>query len=218
MRRFLIILFFISVLVNIVFKIRRNGRTHHYKEQASLHEYKKITYKEGHKYFENKMTKKHPEINLKSKNSIICFWDSMGFDHLGTQTMRDVDSLAGVFGKYSFNYIFATEMREEQANDFLSRYEQGSDRLTIAGDMDNFISSLYCDYPGKRKMIFAGDTSKKNKCFNRMRHYKMKPYYLILDTAGNVIYYKNGCYLPSKDTAFMRIAKSSIKIKTLQNL
>ena len=191
---------------------------HMWKEQARLREYKKVSYKEGHDYFENKMTKKHPELNLKRKTSIICFWDSLGFDHMGIETMKDMDSLAGALGKYSFNYIFATEMREDAAIDYLKRSEAEFKNLAIAGDLDNFISSLYCDYPGKRKMIFAGDTSKKNKCFDRMRRFKTTPYYLIMDTAGKVIYHNNRYFRPSKDTAFMRIAKSSILVKTLKNL
>lgn len=218
MRRFFIILFIISVAVNLVFKIRKNGRMHLGREKAKLFMYEKISYKEGYKYFIDKMTKRHPDINLKGKNSIICFWDSTNYEFMGDETMRDMDSVAGALGKYSFNYIFVTEMKEKLANDYLKRNGAENKNLSFVGDMDNFISSLYCDYPGKAKMIFIGDTSKNNKCFDKMRRHKLKPYYFIMDTAGNVFYHNNKCYIPSKDTAFMRIAKSSILMKPLQNL
>ena len=121
MKRFLIILLFISVAVNIVLKIKKNGRMHHWKEQAILRQYKKVSYKDGHKYFEKKITQKHPEVNLKGKNSIIVFWDSTGFEFMGSETMKDIDSLSGIFGKYSYNYIFSSEMLEDASFYFLKR-------------------------------------------------------------------------------------------------
>jgi hypothetical protein len=191
---------------------------HYEKEKLKLFTYKKVSYEKGHQYFADKMASRHPEVNLKGKNSIICFWDSTSFDFMGEECMANFDSLAGALGKYSYNYIFATEMGERPAVDYLKRSGMENKNFLVVGDMDDFISSLYCDYPSKRKMTFLGDTSKNNKCYNFMRHHKSKPYYLIMDTAGKVIYYNDKCFLPSKDTAFMRIAKSSVLMKTLKNL
>lgn len=191
---------------------------HQGKEMARLFQYKKVSYKNGYKYFENKMGKKHPEVNIKGKNSIIIFWDSTNFDFMGSSTMKDMDSLAGVLGKYSYNYIFATEMREDISNYFLQRNGIENKNLNIAGDMDDFISSLYCDYPTQRKVYFSGDTSKNNKFYNFLHYQKIKPYYLIMDTSGKVLYHGDKYFLPSKDTTFMRYAKSGIVTKTLKNL
>ena len=109
-------------------------------------------------------------------------------------------------------------MGENISNDFLKRNGIENKNLRIAGDMDDFMSSVYCDYPMKQKIISIGDTSKKSKCYNIMHYQKSKPYYLIMDTAGKVIYHNNRYFLPSKDTAFMRYVKSGILTKTLKDL
>jgi hypothetical protein len=218
MRRFFIILFIISVLANIVFKIRKNGRTHYWEEVGKLHHYKKISYQKGHAYFEDQMAKRHPEVNLKGKNSIICFWDSTNFDFIGEECITNLDSLAGALGKYSYNYVFATEMKEKLAIGYLERSGIEHKNLKIVGDMDDFISGTFNDYPSKAKVTFSGGNTKSKAFMNYIMRHKTKPYYLIMDTAGKILYYNNKCFLPSKDTVFMRLAKSNILTKTLIGL
>jgi hypothetical protein len=219
MRRFFF-LFVILALVTLGFTffliIRPNNKqdlnckktlSPHNNKRRILYEYKEISYKEAYDFLICKAGK-HPNLSLRSKSSIICFWDSTIFDNFRGVILKDLDSITEHFGRYRFNYIYATEMDEGIAKTFLNRKGINT-KFEVMGDMDDFISGVYNECPKLERMMYLGDL-KNYEPLQGIKKRKSKPLYMIMDTKGKILYYTNKYYLPSKDTSFLRIAKSLI--------
>ncbi len=218
MKYFITSLLLISLGFNVFFIVRKLNLIKEDRENMKVHFVKDISHKDGYQFFKNEIKKNHPEIEVDKKLNLICFWDSSGFDHK-TRTLKSLDSLAGTFGKYSFNYIFATELEENAANQYLSREEVKFDNFKIIGGVDDFISGVYNEKPVKWKFFGPKPDSSKKRTDNcpDPRKMKIKPYYLLMDEKGKILYYNYKFFLPEKDTAFMNliiklIPKNNIKL------
>ncbi len=191
----------------------------HEKEIMGLHHYKKINYKEAYNDLLEDIEERHPEIDLKTRYSIICFWDSTTFSFIGEENMRDLDSLAGTLGEVSYNFIYATEMNETAAIGFLKRNNAMPKHMTVIGDLDNYMSGVFTEKPPNVKHVFMGcDTVKNKDWFESMKRMKHKPFYFMIDTTGKIIYSNGKMYLPSKDLVFVKMAREGATPKSLKNI
>jgi hypothetical protein len=155
------------------------------------------------------------------KTAMICFWDSLGFDIVSEKTMKIFDSLATETGEHSFDYIFATEMDEESAKSFLKRRGVEFKNFKILGGMDDFISGVFNEKPVKWKTFSLGgkkDSIKPNPNCPDPKTMKVKPYYLLMDNKGDILFNSGRYWNPRADTALLRRLSTNSVTKTLKNL
>lgn len=198
MKKFLYLLFTFSLGLNVSFIIKKMAVSKKFNAHQSLFLIKDISHKEGFKTYRDKIGSDNIKTN------IIYFWDSLNFDQCKSG-MRQLDSFASIRGKYSFNYIFATEMEEAAANGFLRRKGIEYKIFKIMGDADDFISGVYNEKPAPSDMYFMGDKQIKPKKFGNKR----KGYYLLMDKSGEILYYNYRFVLPLQDPQFINKIKST---------
>ena len=206
----------ISAGVNIYFFVYIMGLKKVHDEKIKLVFWKDITYKEGYNVLENKMKMNFPETDFKQKPSLVYFWNTTMYDFKDAVAMQKLDSLASDLGEYSFNYIFATEMDEVEANAFLTSRGAKFKNFKVLGEMDDFISGVYNEKPPKRKLIMAPKKRDSN-CPDIMKK-KVEGYYLLIDNKGEILYHNYKFLTPLQDTALMRKLMSFPRVKKLENL
>jgi hypothetical protein len=218
MKYLLIILLFVSLGINAYFGKKKYARFAESKKKETLYFWKTTTHKEGYQFFSTEVKKHWPAADLSQKNCVICFWDSTAFDFNALITMRAMDSLAGVVGKYKYHYIFATEMEAKATEDFLKRNEVVFENFKVMSQMDDFISGVFNERPLKWKSLGPKkDSAKVNPNCPDFSKMKIKPYYLIMDPQSKILYSTGKWFLPQKDTAFLRRLNSDTEIKTVKN-
>jgi hypothetical protein len=208
MKYFIKYFFMVSICFNICFIVYFIWYKIDYNENRKLNFWKKISYEEGYKFLENKMKKEFPEVDFKKKYCIVYFWNPSWYDFKHADPMKSLDSLASNLGKYSFNYLFATEMDELDAKSFLISRGASFKNFKVLGGMDDFISGVYNVKPPKRKLVFGSNTQ-EIECSDILKM-KEPGYYLLLDTDGKIIYYNYKYFNPLRDTFLIR------KLKTLK--
>ena len=188
-------------------------------EQYKLNFWKDIPHKEGFKFLTGKMQSDFPESRFTDKNTVVYFWDSLNFDSKHMNAMRTFDSLAASLGEYSYNYIFATEMDETAAKDFLKRNGYVYKNFKVLGGMDDFISGVYHEKPPKF-MRFGPkkDSTKRNPDCPDPRKMKIKGYYALMDKSGNIVYNNFLFFLPEKDTTLLRRLNTMAPVKSVKSL
>lgn len=213
-------LLILSVGVNIYFVVKKLEFIRQNEAQHKLHFWKKISHKEGYTFYKNKMKADFRETFSGQKTAMICFWDSLAFDFISERTMKIFDSLATETGEHSFDYIFATEMDQESAKSFLKRRGIEFKNFKVLGGMDDFISGVFNEKPVKWKSLSLGgkkDSVKPNPNCPDMNTLKVKPYYLLMDKKGEILY-TNGIYWnPRADTALLRRLNTYSETKILKN-
>lgn len=209
----------ISVVFNIYFLVKKVGYMKEEDENRQLLFWKDISHKEGYQFFRDKMKTDFPETDLSKKTCLVYFWDSTSYDLKHVNAMRILDSLATTLGPYTFSYIFATEMNETVAKEFLKRSDTEFKNFKVIGGMDDFISGVYNEKPVKWKRIGPRqDSSKMKSNFPDMSKMKVKGYYFLMDNKGNILYYNYKNSLPNMDTALMRRLSSFVPAKSLKSL
>ncbi len=210
-----------SIGFNIYFLVKKLEYKKEIDDKKTLNFWKTISHKEGYKFYKNKMKVDFKETYSGQKTAVICFWDSLRFDLLAEKTLKIFDSLAYETGQHSFDYIFATEMDEEAAKSFLRRRGIEFKIFKIVGGMDDFMSGVYNEKPVKWRTFTPGgkkDTIKPNPECPDPRTLKVKPYYLLMDNKGDILYHSYKYWNPRGDTALIRRLNSLSATKTLKNL
>jgi hypothetical protein len=214
-------LLILSVGVNVYFLVKKLEYNKQNEAQHNLHFWKKISHKEGYSFYKNKMKTDFKETYSGQKTAFICFWDSLGYDFVAERTMKIMDSLATETGEHAFDYIFATEMDQEAAKSFLKSRGIEFKNFKILGGMDDFISGVFNEKPVKWKSFSLGgkkDSIKPNPNCPDMSTMKVKPYYLLMDNKGQILYNSGKYWNPRMDTALIRRLNSNSATKTLKNI
>lgn len=208
----------ISAGINIYFFIKKMGYKKEDEEHKKLMFWKDISHREGYKFFENKMKTDFTETSFKQKTCLVYFWDSTMYDFKHVDAMRGLDSLAETLGEYTFNYIFATEMDETAAKDFLSRNGAKFKNFKVLGGMDDFMSGVYNEWPVKWKRIGPKlDSTKIDPDCPDMCRMKVKGYYFLMDNQGDILYHNYKNFTPLKDTVLLRRLNSYTPVKSLKS-
>jgi len=202
MKRITIFLFLISLGFNIFFLIRKINRIQREKENYKLRYYKDINYQDGYDYFVNELEKKYPETMIGNKHYIIFQWDSLAYDIFHKDQMRVLDSIADDFGQYGLEYVFVTEMEEAASKSFLKR--NNGDFKHIPKPKHFF--SKNCTPEDKEKMI---------KMHSNM---KRKPFYVIMNSKGKVLYNNQKIWPILKDSLFLNKLKTLTPNKSIEIL
>jgi hypothetical protein len=174
---------------------------------------KDISHENGYQCFKKKMQANFPKTYLGYKTTLICFWDSLHYDFIQRPTMLTLDSMASNLNEHIFDFVFATEMDERDAKDFLLRKGVRFKNFKIIGDMDDFISGVYNEKP-----IIWKDSAKVRLWDPKLLRKKVKPYYLLMDNKGEILYHNYSCWRPTKDTALTRRLASYRATQSLKNL
>jgi hypothetical protein len=132
-------------------------------------------------------------------------WDSTMYDFLNKDEMKVLDSMASSFEKHKLEYIFVTEMEEEASESFLKRNYDQYKNVKMLYRMDDFISGLYSikDIKIYKPKYDGHGIGELNKNELDVLKFKQKPFYLIMDTTGKVIYTNQNKCMILKDTAFL---------------
>jgi hypothetical protein len=187
-------------------------------ENKKLHFIKDISHKEGYKYFIGKMKSDFPEIDLSLKNYLVFFWDSLKYSHRGL-TMKILDSIASNLHVYNCEYVFATEMNETAAKEFLKRKGAEFKKFRVIGGMDDFISGVYNENPIQWEISGPKlDSAKLISSRLYTSKIKVKGYYFLMNSKGDILYHTSSYWLPNKDTALLRVLSSFTHPKSLKNL
>lgn len=211
MKRALLLILFISVGFNIYFLIRKLERIQIDKEHHKLHFFKDISYEEGYTYFLDELTKKYPEVEITEKKYVVYMWDSISYDILNKSEMTALDSMAAI-GNYKLEYVFATEMEEKASENFLKRNKAEYKNVRMLYNMDDYISGLYHNADVKlvkQKEYFSKNTSEedKEKIRKGFSNWKKKPFYVIMDSNGKILFNKEKNTLVLKDSLFLKKLK-----------
>lgn len=205
----------ISVCVSIYFAIYLISIKRVDDEKMKLNFYKDISFKEGYKFLETKMKQDFPETGFKQKPCFVYFWDDTMYDFQCAAAMRALDSLASNLGEYSFDYIFATEIDEAAAKDFLTSRGAKFKNFKVLGGMDDFISGVYNEKPPKWRTIVSSKQDDSN-CPDISRM-KIKGSYVLMDNKGVILYINYKYFNPLKDTTLIRKLKSFPLINKLKS-
>jgi hypothetical protein len=215
MKYFLTYLLVISLGVNAYFIIYLLNYKREADQKRVLNFWKNITYKEGYKYLESKMKNEYSNAKFRLKPTLVYFWNTETYDYNNSVAMNRLDSLASNLGEYSFNYIFATEMDQFEANSFLDSRGVKFKNFKVLGGMDDFISGVYNEKPPKRKLIMV-PKQRDLSCPDIMK-LKVTGFYLLIDNKGKILYHNYKFYTPLQDTALMRRLLTSPSVKKLEN-
>lgn len=224
MRRFLILLLFVSIGFNAYFLKINLNRMHRSDEQKKLRFFKNISYQEGFNYFKNEMKEKYPIFPFEEKTYIVYRWDSTLYEFMFAEQMKVLDSLAGCLGKRTFCYVFATEMEQAASDSFLKRNEAKFKNVKMLYSMDNYLSGLYSNKDVKLKkskhFFSSGNSPEKMKenCGIDVTKYKKSTFYVIMDSESKILYNNKNTFMILKDTVFMNklnLLAQENKIKTI---
>lgn len=204
----------ISVGVNVYFIVYLMGIKSANDEKMKLVFSKNISYKEGYEFLEKKMKLNFSEANFKQKPYFVYFWNTEMYDINGAAAMRGLDSLASELGEYSFNYVFATEIDEASAKDFLTARGAKFENFMVLGGMDDFISGVYSEKPIKWKQKKIGPRNLWGPDLNKL---KVDGYYVLINKNGEILYNNHKFATPLKDTSLIRRLRSFPTAKKLQN-
>lgn len=219
LKRVFTYLLILSVALNVYFLISKMIIKNQEAEKRKLHFWKDISHKEGYKFYVNKMETEFPEVDLSRKQSFVYIWDSTLYDIKHVNAMRGLDSLASNLGRYTFNYVFATEMDEAAAKQYLLRKGAKFINFKVLGGMDDFISGVYTQNPVKWRRIGPKTNSNEwNSNCPDIRKMKVKGYYLLMDGKGDIVYYNYKKDLPVNDTALMRRMNAAVPVKDIEKL
>ncbi|HWY11168.1 MAG TPA: hypothetical protein VN026_07585 [Bacteroidia bacterium] len=221
MRRFLVILLFISIGVNAYFLVINLGRMHRSNEEKKLHFWKDISYQEGFDHFKKQMKEKYPLFPFEEKIYVVYRWDSTLFEFEYAEQMKVLDSLAGCLGKRTFCYVFATEMEQTASDSFLKRNNTKFENVKMLYNMDDYLSGLYSckDVKLKKGKHFGASPEKmKEECGIDVTKFKKKTFFVIMDSKSKILFNNKNIFMVLKDTAFMNKLNSLAqedKIKTI---
>ncbi len=215
MKRILIYLLIVSFGFNIYFIVRKIKYIKKENEKNEFFFIKKISHKEGFLVFKERMKDLNPEFGLNKRTSLIYFWDSTNYDFVSKRAMKSLDSLASVMGKYKFNYFFVTDMGEIESKQFLERSGVSFANFKTIGNMNDFMSGVYNENPVKLKKIFLVKGNKNNKS-NDIAELKVKPYYLLMNKNGEIIYHNYKYYNPIFDSLLIKHLFNSDVINNLR--
>lgn len=222
MKRIFIYLLIVSIGFNIYFLTRKFERIERNNEVVKLNFYKDISHKEGYNYFLKQMKSNYPETIISEKYFIVYMWDSTMYDFMYKDQMKVLDSMAGCFGKYKLEYVFATEMEESTSNSFLKRNRDEFKNVRMLFGMDDFISGLYSlkDIKIIKPKHVSGASPEKieENCGIEILKSKQKPFYLIMDSKGKVLYTNERKFMILKDTVFLNRLKVLVPEKSLKIL
>jgi hypothetical protein len=112
-------------------------------------------------------------------------------------------------------------MDQESAKAFLKRKGMVFKNFKILGGMDDFISGVFNEKPIKWKTFSLGgkkDSIKANPDCPDPKTMKVKPYYLLMDNKGEILYNNYKYWNPRGDTALLRRLKIYSETKTLKNV
>ncbi len=223
MKRITIFLFLISLGFNIFFLIRKINRIQIEKENYKLRYYKDINYQDGYDYFVNELEKKYPETMIGNKHYIIFQWDSLAYDIFHKDQMRVLDSIADDHGKHNLEYVFVTEMEETASKSFLKRYGDDFKHVKMLYGMDDYISGLYSNKDikiPKRKHFFSKNCTPetKEKMIKMNSNLKRKPFYVIMNSKGKVLYNNEKIWPILKDSLFLNKLKTLTPNKSIEIL
>lgn len=174
---------------------------------------KPIQHKEGIEFFKKKVDGIEELSEVRNKFFFIYIWDSLSFDFLHFKNMNQMDSLSLASGKNNIDYLFVTEMDELIARSFVEKNDIQFSGCKVLGGMNDFISGIYSEKPIKGR-LFRVDTTNSN-C-PKITDFKHKPYYLIMDYYGNILYsgFKRLVIRDQKLISYLNfIRKNSIQIK-----
>lgn len=190
----------LSIIFNIYFIVKKIRYSKRIDEEMKLHYYKNITYKEGYKYFLEKIKSKYPEIINAEKYYIIYRWDSTSYDFIYKDQMKVLDSMAASFGKYRFDYVFVTEMEENSSKSFLKRNYDEFKNVIMLFNMDDFISGVY----NNNEILLAKPKSIKGMDLKQIhQNAKQVSLYLIMDSKGKILHTNQNHFMILKDSAFI---------------
>lgn len=211
-----------SLGLNVYFFVRKMERLERNDEVIKLNFYKDITHQEGYEYFLKQIKSNYPEANISEKYFIVYMWDSTMYDFMYKDQMKVLDSMAAGFGKYKLEYVFATEMEELASKSFLSRNYDEFKNVRMLYGMDDFISGLYSikDIKIRRPKLIGGSSPGKMKenCGIEILKSKQKPFYLIMDSNGKVLYTNQNIFMILKDTTFLNKLNVLVPDKSMKIL
>lgn len=202
MKRVLLVLLVVSLGTNLFLIPRWLRRTHQHEAETKLHFYKDISYKEGHDHFVKQLEKNYPEINPANKYFIVYRWDSLNYDFIYRDQMKALDSMASRFGKYTFHYVFATEMEEAPSRAFLKRNADDYNNVKMLFGMDDFISGLHSN-PDMELPNVLLSKRKEGSSPNSTDPFKKTNLYLIMDAEGKLLFANKNKYAVLKDSTFL---------------
>jgi hypothetical protein len=207
---------------NVFFLYRKIKYLERQQEENALHVYKKISHKEGYNYFQKQIKKNYPQTNLNNKYFIVYMWDSLMYEFMYRDQMKVLDSMASSFGKYKFEYIFATEMEERASKSFLKRSYDEYTNVKMLFGMDDFISGLYSINYIKLNMpkeIHLNQVKNKTQIpQDDVSNFKQKILYLVMDSEGKILFTNQKKYMVTKDTAFLNKLDNLLPAKNLKIL
>ncbi len=224
MKRFFIVLLFISIGFNVYFLKINRERIKRGKEQQKLQFFKDISYQEGFDYFKKEMNEKYPLVPFEEKIYVVYRWDSTLYEFEFAEQMKVLDSLAGCLGKRTFCYVFATEMEQAASESFLRRNEAKFENVKMLYSMDDYLSGLYSNKDVKLKkpkhFFSSGNSAEKMKenCGIDVTKYKKRTFFVIMDSKSKILFNNKNIFMILKDTIFMNKLNSLAndnKIKTI---
>lgn len=206
-RLFFIILFVLSICLNVYLLVKKQTYTKQQVDKKSLYFWKAISHKDGFKFYNDKMKADFEKTYTGQKMALVVFWDSIAFDFTTELKLKIFDSIAGELGRYSFDYVFATEMDETAAKSFLINRGIEFKNFKVIGGMDDFISGVYNEKPVIWKSFSLNgkkDTVKINRQFSYLNNKKVKPFYFLMDNKGEILYHNYQYLNPRGDTTLMK--------------
>jgi len=222
-KRIVIFILLVSFGFNIYFLIRKIDRIQRLKEIHQLRYYKDINYQDGYNYFTEELEKKYPETMIGDKHYIVFQWDSTAYDIFNKDQMRVLDSMADDYGNYKLEYVFVTEMEEAASKSFLNRNNDDFKHVKMLYGMDDYISGLYSNKDvkiPKHKQFFSKNCSPedKEKMIKMHTNMKRKPFYVIMNSKGKVLYNNRKIWSILKDSLFLNKLKTLTPNKSIEIL
>ena len=205
MKQLLIYLLVLSIGLNIYFLIRKFKRIERADELLKLYAHKSISHKEGYDFFLNQIQRKYPQTKIDHKYFIVYRWDSTMYDFIYRDQMKVMDSMAASYGKYTFEYVFVTEMEKFAAENFLVRNHDEYKNVKKLYGMDDFVSGLYGLKSIKlnEPRRFNGLSKKTNETdVGDIHKFKQRSLYLIMDSKGSILHTNGNKSMILKDSAF----------------
>jgi hypothetical protein len=212
-KKYFVICLIISLCFNVYFLIKKVNYLQRQDNLKTLYFYKNIVYNKSYNYFIERFNETYPEKMNNQKLFFVYSWDSLSYEVLNKSSMKSLDSLASIFGKRDINYVFATEMDQNESDLFLKRDHQNYKNFNILGEMDDFISGLYYNKDIKitNPKSYTYDTLSKKMVYNKNaipQKFKRKPFYILMDHNGDVVYYNK--------KLFVNVLYDSVLINTLR--
>lgn len=187
----------LSVVLNVSLLITKIKHDRQFDDHQRLFLINDISHKDGFASYKKQIG----DDNIKT--SVIYFWDSLQFENY-RKGMLNLDSLASISGKHTFNYFFVTEMDQVAAEKFIVRSGMHFKNFKIIGDADDFMSGVYNEKPAPNDAYFRNGV----QIIEKKPTSKRKGYYFLMNQSGTILYYNYKHVLPSQDSAFVNKLKS----------